>query len=137
MYKFFYNGREYELNEEKFIDIINDEEKPVEEFEVDEALRLLNECGEVDFSRKYYGDPCEECLKGKAENEKFFSFLEYHFYIFTRNNKYIISNISKQYENTSFNKLLREGKVDNSYIVSVIVCENCEHFSIEIEQCEI
>ena len=32
---------------------------------------------------------------------------------------------------------LNRGLVDDSYIVSLMVCDNCGNYAIEIEQCEI
>ena len=45
------------------------------------------------------------------------SYLEYHFFIYTKNNEYVINNLSEEYKNTSFNKLFSLGKIDDSYIV--------------------
>ncbi|OJT73716.1 DUF3785 domain-containing protein, partial [Clostridioides difficile] len=64
-----------------------------------------------------------------------FLFLEYHFYIFSKDGEYVISNISVDYKGLSFNKLSRANKVDNSYIVSVIICENCQDYIVQIENC--
>ena len=49
----------------------------------------------------------------------------------------IISDISKEYKGLSFNKLSRQGKVDDSYIVSIIMCEKCQDYIIQIENCVI
>ncbi|HBG0494691.1 TPA: DUF3785 family protein, partial [Clostridioides difficile] len=49
--------------------------------------------------------------------------------------EYVISNISVDYKGLSFNKLSRANKVDNSYIVSVIICENCQDYIVQIENC--
>lgn len=136
-YKFRYDDKEYMLEEKNCDYFANDEEKPVIGFGREDVLDLLKNSEEVDFGPEYYDQPCNNCFhvgKGKA---KAFRFLEYHFYIFTRDNEYIISTISGEYVDTSFNKLLKRGKVDNSYIVSIIVCCNCGNYSIEIEECEI
>ncbi|MGL5749589.1 MAG: DUF3785 family protein, partial [Paraclostridium sp.] len=71
------------------------------------------------------------------EKQKFFGFLEYHFYIFTKGGNYVISDIDKSYEGQSFNKLTRANKVDDSYIVSIIMCEACSDYIVQIENCEI
>ena len=44
-------------------------------------------------------------------------------------------DIQKEYEGQSFNKLLRANKVDNSYIVSLIICKNCGDTLVQIENC--
>lgn len=133
MYKFIFNDKEYELKEENCECFINDEEKAVNGFEISDVIELLNGVKEVNFDLEYYGEPCENCYDG--EKQKSYKYLEYHFYIFTKDSDYITSSISSEYENTSFNKLLKEKKVDNSYIVNVIVCEDCGDYSIEVEEC--
>lgn len=136
-YKFSFDDNEYELGENNCDYYINDEEKPVTGIEREDILMLLSHSGVVDFSLEYYDQPCHNCFYGKEEKSKAFKFLEYHFYIFTRNNEYVISSISGEYKDASFNKLLKRGRVDNSYIVSIMVCRNCGNYSIEIEQCEV
>ena len=136
-YKFTYDDTEYVLNKNNCSELINDEEKPVKGIEVDSILNMLNEAEEVDFDIEYYQEACPECLSGVKEKQKFFGFLEYHFYILTKNGEYVISDISKDYKGLSFNKLSRQGKVDDSYIVSIIVCEKCQDYIIQIENCVI
>lgn len=136
-YKFNFDDKEYELNKDNCDYYLNDEEKPVKGIERESILTLLNESQEVDFSLEYYDQPCHNCFYGKEEKAKAFKFLEYHFYIFTKNSEYLLSSISGEYMKTSFNKLLKSGKADNSYIVSIMVCGNCGNYSIEIEQCEV
>lgn len=136
-YKFRYDDKEYELSENNCDYFLNDEEKPVAGIEREDILMLLGESREVDFGLEYYDRPCHNCFYGRDEKAKAFKFLEYHFYIFTRNNEYVTSTISKEYTDTSFNKLFKMGKVDNSYIASITVCVNCGNYSIEIEQCEV
>jgi hypothetical protein len=117
-YKFEFNNRTYELLEDNYDYFDNDAE-------------------EVKFDLEYYDTPCDKCLAGKKEKAKIFRFLEYHFFIFTKEGNYVISNISKEFKNTSTTQLFKLGKVDNSFIVSIAVCENCGSYSIEIEQCEV
>lgn len=136
-YKFMYNSREYELDENNCSYFANDEEQPAAGLEMSDVLELLGQQEAVDFAIEYYDQPCQNCLAGKKDNDKYFKFLEYHFFIYTKKGRYVVSSISKEYENTSFNKLLKQGAVDNSYIVSVMVCVECGDYSIEIEQCEV
>ncbi|MBU5591469.1 DUF3785 domain-containing protein [Clostridium sp. MSJ-4] len=135
-YKFVFRGKTYELSKDNCSYLINDEENEVKGIEISDVLELLNQYEGANFDLEYYNQPCEKCFYGKEEKLKHFNFLEYHFYVFTKEDKYIISNISKEYENTSFTRLLNLGKVDNSYIVIIMVCENCGAYSIEIEQCD-
>jgi hypothetical protein len=136
-YSFVYNSKEYELAENNCRYVISDEEHPVTGIDKSDVLELLCRREAVDFDIEYYDQPCQNCQAGKIEKNKYFKFLEYHFFIFTKNGRYVISSISKEYENTSYGKLLKQGIVDGSYIVSVIVCIECGEYSIEIEQCEV
>jgi hypothetical protein len=137
MYKFVYNNKEYELGEDNCSYVINDEEHPVIGIERSDILELLGQQETVDFGIEYYDHPCQNCLAGKKEKDKFFKFLEYHFFVFTKKDKYVISSISKEYKDSSFSKLLKQGAVDNSYITSVIVCSECGDYAIEIDQCNV
>ncbi len=136
-YKFTYEDTEYILNANNCSELINDEEKPVKGINVDSILNMLNEADDVDFDIEYYQEACPECLAGVKEKQKFFGFLEYHFYILTKKGEYVISDISKEYKGLSFNKLSRQGKADDSYIVSIIICEKCQDYIIQIENCVI
>lgn len=136
-YKFTYEDTEYILNANNCSELINDEEKPVKGINVDSILNMLNGADDVDFDIEYYQEACPKCLAGVKEKQKFFGFLEYHFYILTKKGEYVISDISKEYKGLSFNKLSRQGKVDDSYIVSIIICEKCQDYIIQIENCVI
>lgn len=135
LYKFIYDDKEYLLKEENCSALINDEENPIQGITISKIIDILNETEEVDFDIEYYQEACPLCLEGVKEKKKFFPFLEYHFYIFSKGGKYVISNISSDYKGLSFNKLSRANKVDNSYIVSVIICENCQDYIVQIENC--
>ncbi|MGL4850173.1 MAG: DUF3785 family protein [Clostridium sp.] len=132
-YKFKFDEKEYTLNEENFLEMINDEENEVEGFSLEEAIRLLNE-GNLEFDKAYYSSPCEECESNFKEKKSISEYVEGFFYIYTKNNKYVISNIDKDYEGKTFNKLEILGEVDNSYIVSIIICKECSKFTIQIEE---
>lgn len=135
LYKFTYEDDEYLLNQDNCSGLINDDEKPVKGVTVSKILEILNDSEDVEFDIEYYQEACSECLAGVKEKQKFFGFLEYHFYIFTKKSEYIISDISKEYSGLSFNKLCRQDKADDSYIVSIIVCEKCKDYIIQIENC--
>lgn len=135
VYKFNYNEKEYILSQEGCSGLVNDDEKPVKGIEISDVIDLLNSSDKVDFDIEYYQEACPECLAGVKEKQKFFGFLEYHFYIFTKNGEYVISDISSDYQGLSFNKLSRQNKVDDSYIVSIIVCESCQDYTVQIENC--
>ncbi|WP_163193931.1 DUF3785 family protein [Clostridium thermarum] len=135
-YKFTYEDKTYELGEDNLDYFLNDEEKPVSGIDLAKIMTLLNEAEDVSFSLEYYDSPCDNCLKGKAEKEKYFKFLEYHFFLYTKEATYVTSNIDKG-RKEYFTSLLNKGLVDDSYIVSIMVCQNCGNYAIEIEQCEV
>ena len=133
-YTFTFKYKEYVLSKENCEGIFfNDDE--IENFNLELILDILINSDEVDFSKEYYTGQCT-CKKQEPLN-KAYCYLEYHFYIYTKDDKYIISTISSDYENTSFNKLFSTGKIDNSYIVSIAVCPECGTYSIEVNQCEV
>lgn len=136
-YEFKFNDKEYELNNENIIELINDEENPIEGLDENKILELLSESDKVDFQKAYYDTPCEVCNENFKEKKSISEYLEYYFYVYSKDGKYVISNISKEYEGLTYNRLELEGKVDNSYIVTVIVCANCSHNIIQIEELEV
>lgn len=138
MFKFDYDEKEYILNDENFDELINDDDKPVKDIDKDMRIELLkNSPEEIIFGEEFYIEACPKCLKGIKEKEKFFPFLEYHFYIYTKEEKYVISTIDKDYQGKSFNKLSRSNLVDDSYIVSIIICKHCNDYIIQVENCEV
>ena len=133
-YKFNFDGKDFILNEDNCEGIFFGDEE-ISGIDFDLILTALKNSDEVNFSKEYYTGRCE-CGKQEQLN-KSYCYLEYHFYIYTKDSNYVINTICKEYENTSFNKLFSVGKVDNSYIVNVTVCPCCGKFSIEIDQCEV
>lgn len=134
-YNFKFEEKEYKLNKENLIEIINDEENPIEEINIETILELLQNSNNINFEKAYYAEPCDSCSFLEGE-EKVFPFLEYQFYINTKDSSFVTSNISKDSEEISFNKLKRLGKVDTSYIVFLEVCENCGEYFVVIEKVE-
>ncbi|MPN51939.1 hypothetical protein SDC9_199590 [bioreactor metagenome] len=132
-YKFQYEDKEFELKEDN-CDYINNEE--VENFHISTVLDLLNKGEEVGFTVEYYDSCCEECKFNRKDDTKFFEFLEYHFYIYTKENNYVLSSISPEYKNVTLTSLVRDKKIENSHIVSILVCKNCGTWAIEVEQCD-
>lgn len=123
-----------ELSGENCDYFLNDD---VNEIDLDTILTLLqNSTESLQFEKEYYSEYCDNCQKGKGE-KKVFDFIEGHFFIFTKNNNFIISDLSEKYKSTSFKRLLKSGEIDDSYIVKIIVCPYCDNYSIEIEQCSI
>lgn len=136
MYLLKFDEKAYELTENNCEDFIMDEEYKIEGLSVADILNLLNESSHVSFDKEYYSEYCVSCKEEDIVKNKFYEYLGYSFYIFTKDNKYIISSISKSYEENSFGRLYRSNIVDNSFIVSIIFCEKCNKYTIEIEQCD-
>lgn len=136
-YKFKFDEKEYILNEENLYCFFNDEENPINDVDEEKIIKILNNSEKVDFSKAYFNLACENCKTGVEEKKKFFDFLGYNFYIFTKNGEFVISNIDSDYEGLTFDKLYNLGKVDNSYLVTINVCRHCGEYSIEIEEFEL
>lgn len=134
-YKFVHNDKEYVLTKENCEGIFFDDETKIPGLSIDIILSALNEGGEVNFSNEYYIGKCS--CNSQEEINKSYRYLEYHFFIYTKNNEYVINTISNEYKSTSFNQLFRLGKVDDSFIVSITVCPSCNEYSISVEQCTV
>jgi hypothetical protein len=132
-YNFIYDNKEYTLTQENCEGIFFIDDNEVVDLSVDTVLNALNEGEEVNFSKEYYAESCT--CNTQEQINKSYRYLEYHFYIYTKNNEYVINTLSNEYKNTSFNKLFSLGKIDNSSIVNVTVCPNCGTYSINVEQC--
>ena len=133
-YTFNFDNKNFVLSDNNFEGLFFGDEE-ICGVNLDLILDALNNSNEVNFSKEYYKGKYD-CGKQEQLN-KSYCYLEFHFYIYTKNDNYVINTLSKEYESTSFNKLFSTGKVDNSYIVNVTVCPCCGTFSIEIDQCEV
>ena len=136
-FKFKYNEKEYILNEQNLEYFVNDEVNPIMDVNEEKIIEILNNSDKVDFSKAYFDLPCENCKTGLEEKKKFFDFLGFNFYIYAKDRKYVVSTLDREYEGTSFNRLQKSGKVNESYIVIINVCKHCGSYSIEIEEFEV
>ena len=134
-YKFVYDDKEYILTKENCEGTFFNDENEVTGLSIDSVLSALNEGEEVNFSTEYYAGICS--CNAQEQINKSYGYLEYHFYIYTKNNEYIINTLSEEYKSTSFNKLFSLRKIDDSYIVNLTVCPNCGTYSIEVNQCDV
>ena len=134
-YKFIYDEKEYILTEENCEGIFFDEENEVTGLSLDTIFSALNGGEEVTFSNEYYAGKCS--CDTQEQINKAYRYLEYHFYVYTKNNEYVINTLSEEYKSTSFNRLFSLCKIDDSYIVNVTVCPNCGSYSIEVDQCDV
>ncbi len=134
-YKFVYEGKEFVLTEENCEGIFFDSENEVTGLSVATILNALNEGEEVNFSNEYYAGNCS--CNTQDQINKAYRYLEYHFYVYTKNNEYVLNTLGEEYKSTSFNRLFSLGKINDSYIVNITVCPNCGTYSIEIDQCDV
>jgi Protein of unknown function (DUF3785) len=137
IYKFKFDEKEYSLGEDNLEYFANDENEELKDIDENKILELLTNSNEVEFEKAYYENCCSNCKAGKEEKKKAFDFLEVHFYVYGKNNKYVTSSIDDEYDKKSFTRLNREGIVDKSYLVTVMVCRNCGTYAIEIEEFEV
>ncbi|MEJ8553266.1 DUF3785 family protein [Tepidibacter sp. Z1-5] len=135
-YTFVFDENSYNIDIGNCMNDENNKINLLDGFKHEEIISLLKQQKNIDFDLSYYDQACQNCLNGVEEKAKYFKFLEYYFYAFTKNGKYVMSNISEEYNNTSFKKMLKKGIVDSSYIISIIVCIKCGKYSIEVEECE-
>lgn len=125
-------GKQFTLSEENCTALFNDEENPIEGFGIEDILNALSP-EILDFDTEYFDSRCENCSDENSPKLKAYPFLEFHFYAFAKENKYIMNSLSKEYEPLSYETMERQGKVDGMYLVSLILCESCGSFSAEIE----
>lgn len=136
-YRFKFEDKEYILGEDNLEYFLNDENEELKGIDHTKILELLSNNEEVEFQNAYYETCCSNCRSGKEEKKKAFDFLEFYFYAYGKDNVFITSSVDSEYDNKSFTRLNREGIVDKSYIVTVMVCKNCGTYSIEIEEFEL
>lgn len=136
-FKFIFDDKEYSLREDNLEYFVNDEVNPINNIDEKKIIDILNNAEDVEFSKAFFDLPCENCKEGVSEKKKFFDFIGFNFYIYTKDNEYVVSTLDKEYEGLSFNRLQKSGKIDNSYIVIINVCKHCGNYSIEVEEFEV
>ena len=136
-FKFTFDDKEYSLREDNLEYFVNDEVNPINNIDEKKIIDILNNAEDVEFSKAFFDLPCENCQEGVSEKKKFFDFIGFNFYIYTKDNEYVVSTLDKEYEGLSFNRLQKSGKIDNSYIVIINVCKHCGNYSIEVEEFEV
>lgn len=112
----------------------NDEIKAVEEITVESILEMAKYLPMEAFEREYYKDDCGGCEPIERGRKQLLPYWEGHFFLFTKEQKPVMSNICPEYKETSFNQLIKKGLVDDSYVVSLIVCPACSVYQIQIDQ---
>lgn len=130
------DNKEYLLDKEHFGGILNDEENPINNIDEEFILNIL-EKRNLDFEKAYYSAPCTKCESGGKNKLRAYPFYEYHFYLYTKDRNVVWNSFKVEEEGYSFTRMEREGKADDSYIVSVIICAECGDYEIEVEQFEV
>ena len=130
-----WNEQIYELDIAKLNYFYVDEQVLMDEIKLEQILDLLK--GKtLMVDKEYYDQGCEVCGFKKAEEEKYYAFLESHFYLFVKEEKLVGHSLAGDYESLSFRQLEKQGKVDQLYMVSLVICMHCQSYSIEIEACD-
>lgn len=135
-YTFEFEGKAYTLTAEKCQAIFNDENLPVEPVDIEDLLGILSPVFEENFEIEYYNEGCDSCPPVERKKKELVPFLESHFYWYTKDSKPVISTIQPEYEGLTYDRLFAEGKVDNSYVVSFVVCPACGEYQVYLDQVE-
>ena len=122
--KVYIGDKEYLLDKEHFGGFLNDEESPINDITEEDIINIL-EGRDLDFEKAYYSSPCSKCDSGEKNKLKAYPFYEYHFYLYTKDRNVVWNSFKVEEEGYSFTRMEREGKADDSYIVSVIICAEC------------
>lgn len=128
-----YEDIHFELEADQCSYFVNDEETPIEGVDPELILKELAQSDRVYFQKEYYDQGCEKCRKNRKEGAKYFDYLEFHFYLFSKNGSYVMSSLSDNYDTMNLPDLLKSGTIDGSYIVSVNVCQQCGDYTIDME----
>lgn len=130
------NDTSYNLNLENCEAFFNDETMPLLDLDLEAALQLVAQMAQDSFAVEYYEDDCETCPPTPRSKKRLVPFIEGHFYIFSKNQKLVITSIDANFVAGSFDDLAAQGVVDDSYIMSVVLCPKCGKYQIEVEVCE-
>ncbi len=125
---------EWLLSEEKCQGIFNDEILPINELTFTTVMSWMKNLDSADFELEYYEDDCEVCPTKARGKKRLVPYLEGHFYVFTKLGNVVTTSIEPSFEMGSYDALILKGEVDQSYIMSVIVCPDCGSFQLSLEQ---
>ena len=79
------NGEEYYF--------VNDEINPVKGVDEKKIIEILNGSENVEFTKAFFDLPCDSCEEGVSEKKKFFDFLGFNFYIYTKDGEYVFYDV--------------------------------------------
>lgn len=125
---------EWLLNEDKCQGIFNDEIMPISALTFSAVMTWMKNLDSADFELEYYEDDCEVCPPKARGKKRLVPYLEGHFYVFTKQGSVVTTSIEPSFEMGSYDALILKGEVDQSYIMSVIVCPDCGSFQLSLEQ---
>lgn len=128
--------REYVLTAEDCTSFYNDEIKPVDGITEDDVIGMFAAAvvDELTITKEYYKDPCEKCPPVERSKKEMVAYNEMHLFLFTKNQKAVMTNVAPEFQELNFTQLLEEKRVDDSYVVSLIVCPVCGKYQIQIDQ---
>lgn len=129
-----YEDKSWQLTKDQCQGLFNDELLPIESFDFDTVMGWMQHMDSESFELEYFEDDCEVCPPKARGKKKLVPYLEGHFYVFTKAGKPVVTSIDPGYEMGSFERMQLMGEVDQSYILSVIVCPSCGTFQLSLEQ---
>lgn len=114
--------------------LFNDEIEPIAPFTYDMVMSWMAHLPSDAFEIEYYEDDCEICPPKPRGKKKLVPYLEAHFYVFTKGGSVVATSIEPSFVQGSFETMQLKGDVDQSYILSVILCPACGSYQLSLEQ---
>lgn len=128
--------KDYTLDQEHCDGIFNDDLMPIKNFSYEVVNQWLNHMPNDNFDIEYYEDDCAVCPPKPRGKKKLVPYLEGHFYVFTKSGEVVITSIDPTFVQGSFEEMSLRGTVDQSYILSIIICPICGAYEFSLEQVE-
>lgn len=129
-----YGEQVYIFDEDHSEGVFNDDLMPINAIDHGIVSNWLVHMPNDGFELEYFEDDCEVCPPKPRGKKKLVPYLEGHFYVFTKKGEPVITSIDPSFVQGSYDELLALGKVDQSYILSVIVCPVCGSYQFSLEQ---
>lgn len=125
---------EWLLDEAHCQGLFNDEIEPLEPFTYEMVMNWMSHLSADAFEIEYFEDDCEICPPKPRGKKKLVPYMEAHFYVFSKNGAPVITSIEPDFVQGSFETMQLKGEVDQSYILSVILCPACGSYQLSLEQ---
>lgn len=136
IYTLQYGEQVYNLDEAHSEGIFNDDVMPIHPFDHETVSQWMVHLPNDAFELEYFEDDCEVCPPKPRGKKKLVPYLEGHFYVFTKKSEVVMTSIDPNFVQGSYDELLAKGTVDQSYILSIIVCPTCGSYQFSLEQVE-